>query len=494
LKKLKISKLELITFIVYAISIFALFIVFFSNRSLFLDSLNLARNIAEGSFVQLCMPLKYEQSAPVLFLLITRTITTLFGISEYTLRLLPLMAGLGTLFLFGKVLNLFLKSKYVIIGLLWLGTHATFLRYATEFKQYMSDAFVCILLIWLALKISELNNKNAFFMALIGSLAIWLSMPAIFALFGIVIYYLYNHYKEQRSMLNIFLLIIWFAANFSAEYYLILKSAIQSDQMQNFHNNYFLQGHFWSLESIQHDVGLLISTIRLAVGKSGLTISLAVFLIGVSIYKYIGNRKCVGLLLVIPILAVFGAALLGKYSMIERLMIFTMPIIFILILQGVQHVEEYLKTKVLWVKYSITGLFVLAFIVGLSQTHGLYIIFNPLEIEDNRSSLLHISKHDSSSNVIICSQFAFPAYEYYSKYDENYNDVKIGKARVAQYSDDLIKLSLEQTELQQNDVWLLLGHMNEEGISDLISNLEKVGTIKNSYRTNRAAAILFSTQ
>ena len=492
--KTRLSWSETIKFITYSLSIGLILFVFFSNRSLFLDSLNLARNIAEGSFSDLCIPLNYEQSAPILFLFISKAITIVLGISEYTLRLLPLLAGLGCLFLFGNVLDRLLKSHYVILGILWLGTHATFLRYATEFKQYMSDAFISILLIWLALRIDEINNKNLVVIALIGSVGIWTSMPAIFGLLGILAFYFHIHHKQNKSKLPIYILFIWFAINFVFEYFLILKPAIQSDQMQNFHQNYFLQGTFWNFDSLKHDFGLVISTIRLSVGKSGLTIGLAILLICYSVYSFIRRRKSIGLLIVIPILAVFGASLIGKYSLVERLMIFTMPLIFLLILIGLQQVEENIKGQSKWMKYTIMGIFGLAFIVGFNQTQGLHFLSHSFEIEDNRTSLIHINQHQNNSNSIICSQFAFPAYEYYTKHDKNYKGLDIGQAKAAHYSDNLVRLAINQNKEDNKDVWILLGHLRESEITKLLKDFENAGTIKNSYRTNCSAAILFSTQ
>ena len=478
----------------YAISIILILFVFISNRPLFLDSLNLALNVVEGTFSDLSKPLKYQQSAPILFLYITKFFTLIFGSSEYTFRLLPLISGLACLGFFGSILNRFVQSKYAIIGIFWLGTHSIFIRYSTEFKQYITDAFVCAFLIWMALRIKTLNKRNVLFIGLVGAVSIWMSMPSIFVLLGLLFYYSLLQLKSQNSQYPILLLATWFLINFILEYYLILSPAIESDHMQNFHSNYFLQGKIWNLESIQHDFGLIESTLRIVVGKSTIAITTAMILIILSTYEFIKTKNSFGLLLVVPILAVFGASALGKYSLIERLMIFTVPLIMILILRGIQYVAFLLKTKSKWLKYMVFSIILLAFTVGIVQTQGLKYFITPLEIEDNKSALIHIAQHKENTKTIVCSQFAYPAYSYYKSYDINYTKLKLGNAIAAKHDESLVQLAYNQCYINKDDIWILMGHMIEEEITNLILELEKVGTIKNSYRTKCSAAILFSTQ
>ncbi len=478
----------------YLLPTLLLLFVFFSNRSLFLDGLNLARNVAESSFSELSKPLKYQQSAPLLFLYISKISTLFFNISEYSLRLLPLFSGLACLYFFGNTLNRIISSKYALIGIIWLGTHSMFIRYATEFKQYSTDAFVSIFLIWFALKINKLTTRSNIAIGAIGAVSIWLSMPSIFVLFGLIVYYLHIQYKSGKTLLPIVILAVWFVLNFVIEYYLILSPAIDSDHMQNFHQNYFIQGKLWRLDSLKHDFGLIISIIRMAVGKSGIAIAIAMVLIIVCINDFVKKKKSTGLLLALPIVAVLGASLLEKYSLIERLMIFTLPILFLLILLGFQIVVEIIRDKNIWLKYFSLAIIGIAFIVGFIQTQGLKYFCQTLEIEDNRSALIYIDQYKKRKNSIICTQLAFPAYAYYTKHDKRYENLNLGKAIVANYAESVVELAINQCIEYKEDVWILMGHMQENEISKLIAELDKTGTIKNSYRTKRSAAILFSTQ
>ena len=66
------------------------------NRSLWYDEAALALNITSRGFVELVAPLDYLQTAPPMFLWAERLIVILFGANDWTLRLVPLGAGVVT--------------------------------------------------------------------------------------------------------------------------------------------------------------------------------------------------------------------------------------------------------------------------------------------------------------------------------------------------------------------------------------------------------------
>ena len=83
----------------------------------------------------------------------------------------------------------------------------------------------------------------------------------------------------------------------------------------------------------------------MVVGKSGLAIGMSLVYISVAIIKMIKNREKSIILFTFPIVAAFGASLFGKYSLIERLLLYSFPLIIILILTGLSIHINYLKDK-----------------------------------------------------------------------------------------------------------------------------------------------------
>ena len=62
------------------------------------DESFLCVNFIGRSYAELLQPLDYHQVAPVLFLWIERAVVQIFGFNEYSLRLVPLVTSLGSLF------------------------------------------------------------------------------------------------------------------------------------------------------------------------------------------------------------------------------------------------------------------------------------------------------------------------------------------------------------------------------------------------------------
>lgn len=464
---------------------------FIQDRSLLLDSLNVARNIGERSFVELISPLDYEQSAPLLFLWISKIFTLVLGMSHYSLRLLPLLAGITSLFLFANISRKVLKSPLNIIALFWFGTHQLVARYATEYKQYMVDVFATLLIIWVVIKIGDISKKNYWKLALGGAIVIWLSMPSVFVLISAIVYIFFSHAKKGSSIVPILWVTGIIGLSFLANYIIMLRPTIGSNHMQDFHNSFFLEGKLFDLDSLSHDFGLIVGHARLAVGKSGLAITAVLFSTMTSIFISIKQKRYEIILFVLPIVGAFVASLLGKYSILERLMLFSLPLYILLVMMGVEYYYQNALLKKVAFSKVILGILLLGLTVGCFEKQAFKYILDPFEHEDNRSALLYISNHAEHERKIICTQHAVPAYEYYTVYDQNYKNLQVGSMIPSEYKTDMQASALNRLN-QEEKVWILANHYNENEIENLISTLNEVAIIENSYKAKSSAAIFIS--
>ncbi len=473
------------------ISIALCVVLFVQDRSLLLDSLNVVRNIGERSLVALINPLSYEQSAPLLFLWLSKLLTSVFGITHYTLRLLPLMAGVASLFLFADISKKFLNSPMSIIALFWFGTHQLVARYATEYKQYMIDVFAVLLIIWTVLKIVEINKQNWWKLSIGGAIVIWLSMPSIFVLISAIIYLGLVQIKKDRPITPVLLTTGFIGLSFVVNYLIMLQPTIGSGHMQNFHDIYFLQGNILNTDSLSHDFGLIIGQARMLVGKSGLAIGAVLLSLIIAIVFALKQKRYEIILIVLPIVGAFGASLFGKYSILERLMLFSLPLSILLVMIGVENVYQKALSAKAYFSKVILGIITLGLLVGFYEKQSFKYILAPFEHEDNRSSLLHISAHKENNRKVICTQHAVPAYDYYTQYDNNYKGLEVGESIPTEYNTDLKELVLTQLE-QEKKVWILANHYHEQDIEKLISALAEVSQIENSYRAKSSVAIIIS--
>ncbi len=158
---------------------------YLSNRSLWLDEAALARNIITRSARALVTtPLDFIQTAPPGFLLVEKLAVSIFGGSEYSLRLYPLLLGLLSLPLFFAVARRLLPPLGVLVALTMFAFSGRLVYYSSEVKQYGPDVFFALLIVWMVLRLRERGMAvgRTLAMAIAGALAPWFSQPALFVL------------------------------------------------------------------------------------------------------------------------------------------------------------------------------------------------------------------------------------------------------------------------------------------------------------------------
>src|ERR1700730_13625855 len=92
--------------------------LYLRNRSLWYDEALLALNILHRPFAGLFGTLDYHQGAPVGFLLLEKLATKIGGGSEFALRFMPLLFGIGAWLLFSKVAGGSLSRRAVPLAVL----------------------------------------------------------------------------------------------------------------------------------------------------------------------------------------------------------------------------------------------------------------------------------------------------------------------------------------------------------------------------------------
>jgi hypothetical protein len=117
------------------------------DKSLWLDESYLALNLMRRSFHGLTETLDWNQGAPLGFLFSEKAALRLFGDSEYSLRLLPLIAGVASVFVFYAAAKPLLSRGAFLIALLLFATLEPFIYYAAELKQYELDVLATVSLL-----------------------------------------------------------------------------------------------------------------------------------------------------------------------------------------------------------------------------------------------------------------------------------------------------------------------------------------------------------
>lgn len=424
-----------------------------TDRSVFLDEANLIRNIVERDFSALVGPLGYEQSAPFLHTWLVK-ISAYMGYSSLIFRSVPLILVVSSIWLMRSLL-LRLQLRYGgIVLLAYMCSHELVLQYGTECKQYGGDLFATVLLLYMALRIEpEPRQKNILVWAIAGVVLQLLSMPAILVLAAIGCYWVAKYGQSRAHWLPVISIGGSWLLAFAINYLLILGPGMDSEHMQAFHQPYF----FDPTSSAAVDQALAV--VRLLAKKTSVGIASAIFLLALGIAQVYRLRRPLLIVLLLPFALTYGLSALGMYSLIERLMLFLLPIVLLLAAYGLDYV---MYSTHRYIARVLTPVLVVGLLVAISHRQGLK-WFATHPYEDLRSTLLALPK--TVESPIYLSKHGVATYHYYTQIECLYPPVPY----VAGTLDVGIPSEVDQHLTRYSPSWTILSHVSDlEQVSDLL--------------------------
>ena len=388
-------------------------LVYLQDRSLFLDEANLAWNIAYKDWQELFAVLDHHQYAPPLFLLGEKAAWQVFGATEYALRLLPLLAGIASLWLLYRIGRYFLENRWLAWFPVWMVAFgAEYIRYSSEVKQYSTDLFICLLLIFLALRSKPAHFSRGDFArwSVLGATAIWFSMPAVFGLAGVGLYFfsLLVTPIKKADLLRLSATIACWLASFGLYYYLLLLPDLQTDYLQGYHQAYFLDLWPADWQEARGTLELLNSLLRSATGFTlAAEIAGGAFLAGGMIVLWKERRRA-GLLLLVPVACCLLASALRQYSLIERLTLFFIPLLIVVVAIGF---DGLLRGDRRW-RWPVV-LTAIALLASLRT--GYRYAWEPLHVEEIKPALRQLAAMRTADQRLLVYGGAVPAYRFYTE-------------------------------------------------------------------------------
>jgi hypothetical protein len=152
------------------------------NFPLWNDEAFLALNVLERDFAGLTRPLDYAQVCPLFFLWAEKAVSLALGFSERSLRLVPTIASIASLFLFRHVAGRLLRGLALVLAVAILAVGYSPVRFGGEVKPYATDFLVALGLVALAVEWLQARERTAFLwgLAALGPVAVGVSNPSIF--------------------------------------------------------------------------------------------------------------------------------------------------------------------------------------------------------------------------------------------------------------------------------------------------------------------------
>jgi hypothetical protein len=303
------------------------------HRSLWNDEAALSINIINRGFGELTRKLAVEQGAPIGFLWLEKAATELFGNSEYALRLVPLLAGVASVLLFQRLSTRILPAmaSHVALGLFAIAPALVY--YASEAKQYGFDVFAAVALAsflpWL-LEV-PLSRRKILWWAGAAGLLIWCSFPATFVV-GAVSIVVVIHQASRRCWTDVLHFLagsaIWLAS-LAVEYVVSLRSL---------HADPKLLG-FWEFAFPPRPLGVSTTATWFRQDLRAIVAfpwdlrvyPFAAVLVLAGLVALLWRRPFIGLFATSLGGAVAVAAIFHEYPMADRMVLFTVPIMCLLL-------------------------------------------------------------------------------------------------------------------------------------------------------------------
>ncbi len=479
----------LIALLLLAAGLLVRLVIFFQNRSLFIDEANLALNIIEKNAGAFFQPLDYQQYAPPLFLLMEKVNTLLFGNGELALRFLPLLASLLQLHLFYLLVKKFIPQSCLWWLPLYLMAFSPMLiQYATEIKQYSTDVLTSVFFLYLALRwpYDQLSRWRKVAWGTLGMMAIWWSMPVVFVLFAVGCYYGYQSYlKEQwKGVLSLLPIISAWLVSFGAYYLTILSIDLEKSYLVDYHRPYFLP--ILPTSSVEWSRWLNVWSVfvKTTLGGTVLAYVYGVLLLGLGLKSLWQGQRDKFILLLFPLLACLAASALEQYSLMPRLALFLTPFLLLIIGIGLSDFWQSIPKK--WLKISLLA----PLIIILVNWKGYQYFINPLGWEDSREILSFVAQRAESTDFIYLSHELKPAYHYYRSYHPRRAEYLLPNPYLAAW-DDQASIVLQQRQFPEKS-WLmythLIGRKERNRVAAELQKLQEQYAIPNQLTPKGAAA------
>lgn len=399
--------------IIISFGIILRFAQYIYNRSLWLDEASLALNIVNRPFSELLFkPLEFGQAAPLGFLAVEKVIIFAFGNSEYTLRLFPFLAGIISLFLFYGVAKRFIRPRAIPIALGLFAITEPLIYYSSEVKQYSSDVAIALLIYFVIfyIKLKRLTISRVVLLGIIGTVAIWLSHPAVFILAGVGVVLALSclEEKDRSKLFRLSIIYSIWITSFIMCYFVSLVNPIHNEGFIAYWSKGFMPFPPISFQEAKWFVNTFFNIFENPVGLSLPGIAALSFLTGC--FSMFQEKRKEFFFLVTPILFVLLASGIHDYPFQGRLLLFIVPLVLLIVAEGTEQIR--LKTSH---ESAIIGITVIGLLFFYPLLGASYELIKPLAHEEIKPAINFIREHKHNKDIVYLYYASKKAFKYYSK-------------------------------------------------------------------------------
>ena len=388
---------------------------YFENRSFWQDEICLALSIVNRSFSEIWQHVllfpDFAQ-APLLFQLIEKTFISVLGDSELSLRLFPVMASIASLFLARRFFKRVLDPFGATLALALFSVIEPLVYFAAELKPYGIDVLAALIVYemfwWLG---KTLTIKRIALFALGGAVIIWFSYAMLFILAGGG-FVLLAQSLARRDMKKIAVLtgsyLCWLLS-FILLYQLSLSRMLNPDLLKNWRlTGGFALDPIWTLGGLAWTGRVFLDMFRFPLGM-GFVFPVAVIFAAGCFQLFRRDRW--GLpFLIAPFILTILAGSFQKYPFFERMILFLVPSLLVVVAVGVRDISFKLSAYKFWAGV-VFVVAVFIYPVGVASQF----VVKPRGNEQNREAMAYLTQHYQPGDVIAISPQAQYPFWYYGQ-------------------------------------------------------------------------------
>ncbi|MCH7513104.1 MAG: glycosyltransferase [Bacteroidetes bacterium] len=441
---------------------------YFTRGSFWLDECALALNLRDRDYTGLLQPLDYNQVAPIGFLLTTKFFVNHLGQNELVYRIVPVLTGVFSIVLLYLFVKKFATSRIALISSFIYIFPIVFTNYSTEIKQYMSDTFFTLAILYLYFQFfhKQENIPKAILLGVFGGLFIGFSNIIIIILTSIGIYgiiSLIRSFSVNRLLSYTFLGAIWLLSFF--QYYThFIKNHSNEQGMQNYWANFFapIPTSFADLLWVPDNLWFFF---KQWLGYHDST-WIPFLLLIIAIYLCFRKKQYRYLFLLLPMVIHVILSMFKLYPFDDkRLILYLAPLLITLISIGIYQLSTHFK-------YALLATILFTWIVTARPRQEAEYWFNHKPRREHiRPVLKYISENIQDGDKIYIyygSIRAFRFYKYWFGLDryEGIEGIPEG-IRPEKF--------VQQIEDMEGRTWILFSHMNDPNgvkyIEDMVADI-----------------------
>jgi hypothetical protein len=458
------------------------------NKSLWLDEANLGLEIMRRPFSAALHPT--GQIAPTAFMWSVKGVTLAAGDSELALRLVPLLFGLASVFLFYFVASRYLDwpASFFAVGLFAVSDRLIY--YSSELKQYSADLAVALLLflVMAGAGSPKFRWRDALLAGLAGAVGVWFSHPSIFVMAGLGTTALWLAWRagDREQTARLVLAISLWTVSFAVSYVLTIRNvSAETDAVRAFWGWAFAPVPPRSFADLRWFPEMFTEFFRDPAGFVLPGIAVFAFLAGCFWMYREHPGRC--LALVSPFFFALLASALHLYPFSGRLILFLVPLALLLIAHGAERLRAAIAPT-----SRLAAATLVLLVVAPPAADAAYRLVRPRTTEEIRPVMDQIAKAWNAGDRLYVYYGARPSFEYYaSRYAFSAADVSFGTSS----RDDWQRYFDELDALRGQRVWIVFTHVYNWGPVDeeqlFLYRLDHHGSRLREIRGRRASAYLF---